>query len=206
MNLVTERAFVGARGADSLPFSSSGTLEEAKALKASGIDFFVGYLGVINATRLGHLIEAGIAFMPCTLANKFDGALAVASLKALGIPAGVTVWLDLEGRKIFDTAAPVLIAAIDAWSNAVIMAGYMPGIYVGSPQPLTSEELFALKSVRYWNALSRESDRFGKLAEPSCGWCMWQMNPSIVWRDTGVLIDINILGADFKGRVPSWSR
>jgi hypothetical protein len=201
-----EPSEVGARGIDSLAFSEGGTAQQANDLARDGIDFFVGYLGAINQERLAYLLAAGIAFMPCTFANKFDGDKAVAQCRALGLPLGVTVWLDLEGKSIFDTASATLIAAINAWATAILAAGFQPGLYVGSPQPLTSEELYALKVTRYWNALSRESDRRGALAEPKCGWCMWQMNPSRVWRSTGVFVDVNMIGADFQGRVPNWVR
>lgn len=202
-----EKADVGARGVDSLPLSQSVTLEQAVALKASGIDFFVGYLGVLNRSRLGNILAAGIAFMPVTLAgSSFDGPLAVAQCSALGLPPGCTVWVDLEGKAVFDMNPLELIGRVNAWADTIRAAGFMPGLYVGSPQPLTSEELWALRVVRYWNALSRESDRRGALAEPKGGWCMWQMNPSIEWRDTEAFVDVNMIGQDFLGRVPSWVR
>ncbi len=196
-------AFVGARGIDSVQFSQTGTAAQAKALKASGIDFVFGYLGLIDAARLAYILDAGMAFMPVTLANHFDGPAAVAQLHALKIPAGVTVWLDLEGKPIYDLPAPEVMRKVEGFNAPVRIAGYMPGLYVGSPQPLTSEELYKLSSVRYWNALSRETDRFGKLAEPRCGWCVWQMTPSRSW--AGVWSDINIIGEDFQGRLPVWA-
>lgn len=202
----TSTAFVGARGVDSLPFSQGGTLAQARALKASGIDFVVGYLGAMTPERLKSVLDAGLAFMPVTFAGEyFDGAAdELTQLKALSLPTGCTVWLDLEGQKAFDTPALELIAKINAWADAVKAGGYQPGLYVGSPQPLTSEELWALHVTRYWNALSREADRNGKLAEPKCGWSMWQANPSVMWRDTGVFVDVDFIGADFLGRLPTW--
>ncbi|MBX3202322.1 MAG: DUF1906 domain-containing protein [Labilithrix sp.] len=194
---------VGARVVDSYPYSLGGTAKQAAALKASGIDGLIGYLGVISKARVDQLLDAGLSFGPVTLANRFDGAAAVQQAKALGMPAGVTVWLDVEGTSVYMTPPAELIAKINAWATAVKAAGYIAGIYVGSPQPLTSEELQALGVTRYWNALSREVDRFGKLAEPSSGWCLWQMNPSVTWRDTGVFVDVNIAGQDFLGRIPS---
>jgi len=200
----TEKAFVGARGIDSLAFSQGATHSSACALKNSGIDFVFGYLGVMNKERLAHVLDAGMAFMPVTTASAYDGALAATRLKALDLPAGVTVWLDLEGKAAFDTPAPDLILKINKWADMVKLAGFDPGLYVGSPQPLTSEELYLLRVDRYWNAMSRESDRRGALAEPKCGWCCWQVGPSVMWKDTGVFVDVNIIGQDFFGRFPSW--
>lgn len=199
-----QKATVGARGVDSYPYSVGGTASQACALKASGVDFFVGYLGVISKERVENLLSAGLAFMPVTVADQYDGAKSVAQCKALGLPAGVTVWLDLEGNIAFRTPPQELIAKINAWADAVKAAGYEPGIYVGSPQPLTSAELWSLRVVRYWNALSREQDRTGALAEPKCGWCMWQMHPSLMWRDSGVYVDVNMIGQDFLNRLPTW--
>ncbi len=195
----TQRARVGARGIDSV---QTVRVQDAIALKASGIDFCVRYLGGVTRLELEAILNAGLAFMCVTYANRFDGAQAVQQLAALALPKGATVWLDVEGQSVYNTPAPELIAKINAWAAAVKAAGFEPGIYVGSPQPLTSEELYALQVVRYWNALSREQDRNGKLAEPSCGWCMWQMHPSVMW--AGVWSDVNIIGQDFQSRLPAW--
>jgi hypothetical protein len=202
--MIVEKAFVGARGIDSLPFSQAGTAAEAKRLATAGTDFVVGYLGAMTPKRLQDILSAGLAFMPVTYAGAYaNGATdEIAQLKALGIPQGCTVWLDLEGPKAFKCPPGELIATINMWADAISSAGYIPGLYVGSPQPLTSGELYGLRVVRYWNALSREADRNGALAEPSCGWCMWQMHPSVTWG--GVWSDVNMIGQDFKGRLPSW--
>src|SRR5262245_54219990 len=93
-------AFVGARGIDSLAFSQYGTASQARALKASGIDFVVGYLGAVSSERLQAILAAGLAFMPVTFAGEYNDGAAdeIVQLRALGIPKGATVWLDFEGR------------------------------------------------------------------------------------------------------------
>ena len=154
-------ARVGARGVDSLPFSSGGTSAQAFALRAAGnVDFFIGYLGAMNATRFAYLLDAGIAVMPVTFAGEYEDGPAdeVGQLRALGIPSGCTVWLDLEGMKAFHAEPITLIGKINAWADGIARDGFQPGLYIGVPQPLTSEELCGLHVVRYWNALSRESD------------------------------------------------
>ena len=201
----TEQAKVGARGVDSLPLSQGGTPAQAQGLKAAGIDFFVGYLGVLNSARLKALLDAGLAFMPVTLAARYDGAAAFVSCKALGLPTGCTVWLDLEGKTAYDMPPQELIAKINAWATAVIAGGYEPGLYIGSPQPLTADELYSLKVVRYWKAPSRVVDRDGKAWDgPACGFCCYQLWPSVTWRDTGVFVDVDFVQQDFRGRVPTW--
>ncbi len=196
---------VGQVVVDSLPFSQSGTAAQAIALKASGVDAVAGYLGVISADRLKSILAAGLAFLPVTLAGEYnDGPNdEIGQLKALGIPAGVTVFLDLEGLSSFKADPAGLIVKIDAWASAVSAAGYVPGLYVGVPQPLTSEELWKLKVSRYWRGQGSVRDRNNVLAEPSgCGWCVTQMYPSHTRGDTWV--DSNMIGHDYRGRTPSW--
>jgi hypothetical protein len=203
-----EQAFVGARVVDSYPYSIGGTSKQAQALKASGVDGFVGYLGVMNTARLGYLLDAGLAFMPVTLAARYDGAEAVRHCQALGLPAGTTVWLDLEGKPAWDTPAPDLMTKINAWADLVKAAGYMPGLYVGAPQPLSGEQLYMLRVVRYWLGIGRCIDRTGKDAYPRCGWTMRQewhnQGTGMLWKDTGVLVDTNSVQCDHKGRLPAW--
>lgn len=204
----TERAFVGARGVDSLPYSNSGTAEQAKRLAAHGVDFFVGYLGSMNPGRLEFILDAGLAFMPVTFAGEYfdGGADEVARLQALDLPSGSTVWLDLEGDKSFNYDPIKLQRLINAWAKTISDAGYMPGLYVGAPQPLTGSELSRLAVVRYWKAPSLVLDRNGNdwSEPPGIGWCMHQMWPQGNFRDSGVFVDVNIIGEDRRGRVPSW--
>jgi hypothetical protein len=200
-----EQAKIGARVCDSLPYSQGGTAAQALALKADGCDCFVGYLGVMNATRLGYILAAGLAFMPVTLAGEYnDGPNdEIAQLKALGVPPQTTVWLDLEGMHAFKTNPAELIAKINTWANGIAAAGYMPGLYVGVPQPLTSDELWQLRVARYWRGQGSIRDRNNALAEPTgCGWCMDQKFPS--HNRGGVWVDDNMVGQDYRARVPSW--
>lgn len=200
-----EQAFVGARGCDSLQFSQFGTAAQAVAMKANGVDLFIGYLGAITPARLAFILAAGLAFMPVTFGGAYEnGPLdEIAELKALAIPAGTSVWLDMEGLKAFHTDPATLISMIDAWADGIAAAGWMPCLYLGNPQPLTSAELHALHVVRYWKGQGRTVDRNGplSLAEPYNGWCITQMWPSVSW---GPWVDLNMVGADYKSRLPAW--
>jgi hypothetical protein len=120
----------------------------------------------------------------------------------MGLPSGGTVWLDVEGTAAFNTPPTELIAIINAWADAVAGAGFMPGLYVGVPQPLTSAELFALHVVRYWRGQGSIRDRFNALAEPACGWSMLQCYPQHM--RGGVLVDDDMVQEDYRGRLPSW--
>jgi len=206
----TATAFVGARVVDSFPYSMAGTATQAKALKATGVDGLVGYLGHMNAARLGYILDAGLAFMPVTVAGEYkDGAAdEIAQLKALGIPEGTTVWLDLEGIDAWNTPADKLSALINAWAAAIKTSGYMPGLYVGAPQPLTGKQLYALGVQRYWLGIGRCVGKDGLDAYPDCGWCMRQdwhgQKTGMMWKNTGVFVDTNGVQCDHKGRLPVW--
>jgi hypothetical protein len=203
-------AFPGARVVDSYPYSLGGTPAQAKALAASGVEGFVGYLGAMTPARLAAILDAGLAFMPVTTAGEYaDGAAdELAHLKALSIPAGATVWLDLEGPKAWASDTDELAAKINAWAKAIKAAGYMPGLYVGAPQPFTGPQLYALAVERYWLGIGRCIGRDGLDAYPKCGWCMRQdwhaQGNGTLWKDTGVLVDTNAIQADHFGRLPAW--
>lgn len=200
-----ESAYVGAFVVDSLPFSLGGTDEQAYALKQRGVACLVGYLGKMNGTRLTALLDAGLAYMPVTLAGEYEDGPndEILQLRTLGIPRGATVWLDLEGMKAFKSNPLELTKKINVWADAIAAGGWMPGLYVGVPQPFTSEELYALHVVRYWRGQGSIRDRKNALAEPyPRGWTMTQMYPSVTWG--GVLVDANIIGQDYKACVPSW--
>ncbi len=199
-----EPAFVGALCVDSLPFSQSGTAAQAHALKAAGIDAVYGYLGVINAERVGFIVDAGMRVLPVTLAAHYDGPSSVAQLKALSMPSGVTTCLDVEGMTAFRSDPIALAQAINLWADHVDGNGFMSGGYFGSPQPFTSDEMWKLHVKRYWRGQGRIVDRHGVLAEPTkSGWCVTQMYPSVT--RGGVLVDIDVIGQDYLGRVPSWA-
>lgn len=195
--MIIARARVGARGTDSVQ-----AIQDPARLRAAEVDFCVRYLGSVTRRELDGILAAGLAFMPVTFADKFNGAVAALQCNTLGLPPGCTVWLDVEGDSVWRQDRTLLSAAINDWADAVRAAGYDPGLYVGAPQPLTSGELYSLHVDRYWHGQGRCVDHTGALAEPTCGWCMWQMFPSASWG--GVFVDINVIGEDYHARLPSW--
>lgn len=212
MIALVEAVPVGTRLVDSLGFSLRGTRVQAQALRGAGVEGFIGYLGAMTEPRLDDVLATGMGFMPVTFAGEYDDGAKdeITQLRALGVPAGVTVWLDLEGMKAFRTPVVELATKINAWAVAILDGGWQPGLYVGAPQPFTSAELYALKVVRYWWGLGRCSDRHGQLAEPACGWSMIQQfhgeRSGLLWRGTGILVDSNSSQKDYRGRAPTWMR
>ncbi len=198
---------VGSTVVDSLPFSHGGTPAQAAALREAGAKCVVGYLGLISASTIGNVLAAGMGFMPVTFAGGYDDGPKdeLEYLKRLGVAKGTTVWLDMEGPKAFKSDPTMLIASINAWASAVVMEGYIAGLYVGAPQPLTSDELWGLAKVtRYWKGQGSTRDRHNALAEPTgCGWCMTQMYPSFNIGTPPSFVDANMVGRDYKGRLPT---
>jgi len=110
----------------------------------------------------------------------------------------------LETRRILPRrrSEKLLLLSSNAWVAPIKTAGYIPGLYVGSGALLDSKELYALGVVRYWQSLSKEIDARGEFAEPSCGWCMIQLYPSV--SVAGVWVDVDVVQKDYRGRLPAW--
>lgn len=205
--MISKPAFVGARLVDSYPFSVGGTQEQANSLKSHGVDGVIGYLGVINVNRLNFILNAALAFMPVTVAGAYFNPpeTTLSQIRNLQIPNGATVWLDLEGQKSFNTPPQELAGRINAWSKLMILNDYIPGLYIGSPQPFTGPELASLAVMRYWSAPSLILDRNGRdWSEPTgIGFCMRQFWDQGTFPGTNVFVDVNMVGKDRHGRLPT---
>lgn len=197
--MIATNAPVGSRMVDSVHLV---TPPEAHALKAAAQDGVLQYLGGVTAGGVQGIIAAGLGFSPVTYADSWDGPKTVAELAALGLPPGIVVWLDIEGIAA-TLGADYVIGRVNAWAAAVSAAAFIPGLYVGTGALLTSDELEALATYRYWKGLSRIVDRNGALAEPSSGWCIEQKFPS--GTTAGILVDFNIVGTDYKRRPLIWA-
>jgi hypothetical protein len=182
-----------------------GTAAGAKSLFTAGVVAVALYIGAADAERVKACLDAGLGVFAVTFgstAARQNPAQAIATAKAWGLPPGTSIFLDVEGNAAYNTPAGTLIGEINAWGDAVAAAGYLPGAYFAPPQPLTSEELYHLRVVRYWKGGGSIRDRNGALAEPAgCGWCMTQMWPSQM--AAGYLVDWNMVGEDFRGRLPN---
>lgn len=200
----TEVAPVGARIVDSLPFSIGGTLGNAQALKQEGVQGVALYLGQAKPAQVKACSDAGLGVFGVTFGGAYDGNAAVKQAQALALPMGCCIFLDHEGPATAKAPAAESIGKITAWAAAVRQAGYVPGLYVGVPQNLTSDELWGLPVVRYWRGQGSVRDRMGALAEPSHrGWCMVQAYPSVMCG--GVLVDYDMAGHDYLGGTVTWA-
>lgn len=70
-----------------------------------------------------------------------------------GYPTGAMIWLDWESA---DVSPAFGVQWINQWATVVQQGGYVPGIYVGAPQPLDATTLYyALIVQHYWKSLSQ---------------------------------------------------
>jgi hypothetical protein len=178
------------------------TRDLAGSLKSAGIDAVGRYLETLTAPERDNLFLAGLGILPLSKAplsplNDAFGRSRAASLlqfaATLGVPHGVHVMIDLEGQQ----GQHVDVVAYDhAISGALAGGGYIPLAYIGAGQTLTGAELYALPDVHlYW--------RGGSLGmpEPACGFAIWQI-PPLEQTVAGAIVDMNITGADGRGRSP----
>ena len=109
------------------------------------------------------ILESGMALMvvqhcpapgwqPNLQLGKEYGVNAASYAAEAGLPAGVNVWLDLEGIAK-GTSHQDIVDYCNAWFAAVQTGGYETGVYVGFDVYLSPEELYLnLKTTHYWRA------------------------------------------------------
>ena len=200
------------KGFDTAGVVSAG---EAKEFAQAGYAFCLRYLSLGNVQKPGDLsyneanaiLDAGLAlgavqhvlnagWIPTKELGTRYGTNAANNAKSIGLPQGMNLWLDLEGVKT-GTQAPQTIAYCNAWYDAVLQAGFVPGIYVGAGCGLTGNQLyFKLKFQHYWKSMSRVPDI------PNRG---YQMVQGFVKNKVfGVGIDSDVTKTDLKGGTVLW--
>jgi hypothetical protein len=124
------------------------------------------------------------------------GEAAAANARALGIPPQVTIWNDLEGCP--DATPAMVIDYCNGWSEAVLLAGYLPGLYVGSGLGsretgyVSGEVLYGLPRYRaYWRAASIVPQ------VPVRGWTVVQ---GCQLKAFGLTLDQDLIALDHKAK------
>ena len=135
----------GSRGFD---VSATVSADDARLAIAQGYSFAMRYVRRdmqhpfdLTAQEVKDILAAGLAlgivqhvakpgWSPTGDLGTEYGTIAAQEADAAGVPAGVTVFCDLEEVA---AAAPAddVAAYCDAWFDAVQAAGYEPGLYVG---------------------------------------------------------------------------
>lgn len=134
---------------------------------------------------------------PSGALGKEDGQFAVAHAQAVGVPPGVSVWMDLENVNL-NTPAEAVIDYCKNWFLVVHGAGYSPGLYVGANCGLNGEQLSQLPFQAYWKSISSVPDIPGR------GYQMVQSIPTrAVSSKLPIAIDSSYATTDNKGGQPS---
>jgi hypothetical protein len=154
------------------------TAAKAKAFYNRGFRFCMRYLtrssdtpspGDISQNEAALILKAGLAlgavqhvaprgWKASAALGKQYGRRAADSAKAAALPAGMNLWLDLEGVSSTSSHQDV-IDYCNTWFDAVEADGYVSGIYVGAEAILSGTELFLkLKTRHYWKSGSTVPD------------------------------------------------
>lgn len=95
---------------------------------------------------------------------------AVNAAKSAGYEMGAPIVLDFESVSVDQSSA---MAWCRAWCEVVSNAGFVPAIYVGVPQPLSSDDLYALPFQHYWKSCSADTvdvaTRGYQIIQSACG-------------------------------------
>ncbi len=195
------------------PVSSSA----ASGMKAAGFGACIRYLSRsdtqgaldLSSNEANAVLGAGLAlgavqhvsaegWSPSATLGATYGANAASNAQTVGVPPGVTVWLDLEGVNNAADAGDV-IAYCNAWFAAVKNAGYQPGIYVGANCGLTGDQLFwNLQTQHYWESGSTVPTL------PQRGYQMTQRITAAPDVLCGLNIDRNLMLSDSLGGQATW--
>jgi hypothetical protein len=173
----------------------------------TGVTGFFRYAENLTAAELTSIVASGYqlipvgesrpnGYVPTAADGSADAARVVAIIRALGIPAGVTVGCDLEGM---GGGAQDTIEYANAQAAIIQSAGDGPMAYVGAGVPLTSAQLYQLKDTLYWHSLSS--------VQPVavCDYAVLQGFPTQTLRlSNGILLeaDVNFIYRDKEGRGP----
>lgn len=151
---------------------------QAAAIYHHGYRFCLRYLRKeelhkedLSAAEAQRILDAGLGLMPVQHADHETpwapngelgikyGRTVVEEAMNCGIPAGVTVWSDLESV-IPGTGAEDVIQYCNEWHREVASAGYVPGLYIGWHCGLNAHQLYkALRFTHYWGAYNLNSDQ-----------------------------------------------
>jgi hypothetical protein len=194
------------------------TTSTAQSFADAGFSFAVRYVPrtfvVTPSTAQGNLttqeaediLQAGLGLMvvqhvaaspwtPSGSLGQSNGQYAVANAEAIGLPGGMSLFLDLEGVAA-GTSAQTVTDYCESWFSVVTAAGYLPGIYIGANCGLSSSQIEALSFQYFWESGST-------VPTLSTGYCMKQsISSSYVL--AGVAYDLDVVQADANGRTPFW--
>jgi hypothetical protein len=157
--------------------------------------------GILTASEVAAIFKAGLALgLFQNYRNKgitadqgtADGQFAANKAIELGAPKdkGLVLWYDLEGT--FGVSTQTMLDYLDNWANAVITAGFAPGLYNGPQELLSGSQISSLPNYHaYWQAAAQVSS-------PQRGYQVYQLNPQN-YMVAGINVDVDVVQPDFDG-------
>lgn len=131
-------------------------------------DIISGGIGVVPVQwgpRSGELLDMRLGSQ--------HGQYAASYARWLGVPEGVHLWCDLEGRRVTAAGKALAREYVDGWSAACLAGGYRVGIYY-SGVPFTAADLDEITALGWVSAWWRSAV---KDHVPSCGLSIQQHYP-----------------------------
>ena len=185
---------------------------QAKELYDAGMRFIGRYLprtaasvkGCLTQPEIQAILSIGLAVLPVqhvmpdgwhpdASLGQMYGEYAATYAEQIGIPAGVNIFLDLEGVSSGSLSSDI-IAYANAWYDAVSSKGFVPGVYVGWSNGLTPGQLYSdLKFKNYWCAYNYTDGVVTR------GFQIIQRTAKVL---NGISYDPNTVTADNKGSLP----
>lgn len=192
------------------------TKAAAQAFYAKGYRFCVRYLtrsqsqesaNDLSRAEAEIILDAGLALMavqhvapqswvPTEQLGMSYGGNAVKNAQQVGLPAGVNIWLDLEGIRP-DTPRQNVLDYCNAWFSAVETAGFATGLYVGDSIVVSPDDLYwNIRTKHYWKSGSKVPDI------PNRGYQMIQRIPPNA--DDATNVDTDFTQNDSFGDAVQW--
>lgn len=144
------------------------TKEQAKLFYKTGYRFCLRGFYTVEGSKnqnicneeMSDILDSGLSLMPVLHVNDSNWFPNVESAcnqsysvvnqaKALGLPAGTTIWCDLTGLSNRVRAQDMIIYC-NYWYDAVIENGYIPGLFVNQHTPLTGNQIFSYINFRHY--------------------------------------------------------
>jgi hypothetical protein len=206
MNYSVATPTPGSRWADTI---SHITATEAAALVADKFTGVFLYAEQVTQSDIDLALSAGLqvafvmfspapGYQPSAALGASMATVACQKLRALNLPAGLTLFIDLESMGGLPADK---IAHANAAAAVIVKMGFIAGGYIGAGVGLTSAELYALLVTLYWKSGSIVLDRNGQHAEPGCGWAVVQGMPfDYKVPGGGPEVDLDVVWEDYRGR------
>lgn len=206
MTWIVESARPFARGVDTIDSADLARL--APQVKAEGYDFAYVYLGGATAAECLAIARV-MPIIPVTFGNRYDPSEALAHLKAMGLPKQDAV-TSVKASALLDTeaqgdSAAILSQKINDWCRGIQAAGLLAGVYEGEEStPMSADQWGALLATQYWKSASFVPCPTFR-GQP-IGWLCTQLLPGNFKLKCGLQVDVDVIGQDYRGRVPTWMR